>query len=137
MLQGAESESVQLCATPWTVARQAPLSMGFSSQEYRRGLPFPSPKDLPNPGSEPGSPGLQTDSLPSEPPGATGGWGPLVSMILRVREHHIILLTMDAVDIQRLDKQLIKQMILILILKMWKGFPWRLSGKESACQCRR
>ena len=58
-------------------------------------------------------------------------------MILRVREHHIILLTMDAVDIQRLDKQLIKQMILILILKMWKGFPWRLSGKESACQCRR
>ena len=55
--------------TPWTVARQAPLSMGFSRQEYWSGLPFPSPGDLPNPGIEPGSPALQVDSLPSEPPG--------------------------------------------------------------------
>jgi len=38
-------------------------------QEYRNGLPFPSPGDLPNPGMEPGSPALQTDALPSEPPG--------------------------------------------------------------------
>ena len=38
--------------TPWTVARQAPLSMGFSRQEYWRGLPFPSPGDLPGPGIE-------------------------------------------------------------------------------------
>ena len=51
--------------TPWTVARQAPLSMGFSRQEYWSGLPFPSPGDLPNPGIEPGSPALQVDSLPS------------------------------------------------------------------------
>ena len=48
---------VQLFATPWTVAYQAPLSMGFSRQEYWSGLPFPSP-DLPNPGIEPGSPAL-------------------------------------------------------------------------------
>ena len=47
---------VQLFATPWTVARQAPLYMGFSRQEYWSGLPFPSPVDLPNPGIEPGSP---------------------------------------------------------------------------------
>ena len=47
---------VQLFATPWTVARQAPLYMGFSKQEYWSGLPFPSPVDLPNPGIEPGSP---------------------------------------------------------------------------------
>ena len=40
---------------PWTVARQAPLSMGFSRQEYWSGLPFPSPGDLPNPGIEPRS----------------------------------------------------------------------------------
>ena len=53
---------------PWTVARQAPLSMGFSRQEYWSGLLFPSP-DLPDPGIEPGSPILQADSLPSEPPG--------------------------------------------------------------------
>ena len=46
---------VQLFATPWTVAHQAPLSMGFSRQEYWSGLPFPSPGDLPNPGIEPGS----------------------------------------------------------------------------------
>ena len=60
---------VQLFVTPWTVAHQAPLSMGFSRQEYWSGLQFPSPGDLPNPGIEPGSPVLQTDSLPPEPPG--------------------------------------------------------------------
>ena len=43
--------------------------MGFSSQEYWSGLPFPSPGDLPDPGIEPGSPALQADTLPSEPPG--------------------------------------------------------------------
>ena len=48
------------------MARQAPLSMGFSRQEYWSGLPFPSPEDLPNPGIEPGSPALQADSLPFE-----------------------------------------------------------------------
>ena len=59
---------VQLFATPWTVAYQGPLSMGFSRQEYWSGLPFPSPGDLPNPGIEPGSPALRADALPSEPP---------------------------------------------------------------------
>ena len=54
-------------ATPWTVALQAPLSMGFSRQEYWSGLPFPPPGDLPGPGMEPASPmspALQADSLP-------------------------------------------------------------------------
>ena len=60
---------VQLFATPWTVAHEAPPSMGFSRQEYWSGLPFPSPGDLPNPGIKPGSPALQTDALTSEPPG--------------------------------------------------------------------
>ena len=60
---------VRLFATPWTVAYQAPLSMGFSRQEYWSGLPFPSPGDLPNPGIEPGSPALQTNALLSKPPG--------------------------------------------------------------------
>ena len=58
-----------LFATPWTVAYQAPPSIGFSRQEYWSGLPFPSPGDLPNPGIKPGSPALQTDALPSEPSG--------------------------------------------------------------------
>ena len=48
---------------------QAPLCMEFSRQEYRSGLSFPSPGDLPKPGIKPGSPALQADSLPSEPPG--------------------------------------------------------------------
>ena len=48
---------------------QAPLSMGFSRQEYWSGLPFPSPGDRPNPGIEPRSPALQADALNSEPPG--------------------------------------------------------------------
>ena len=60
---------VWLFATPWTVAFQAPPSMGFSRQKCWSGLPFPSPGDLPDPGIEPGSPALQADALLSEPPG--------------------------------------------------------------------
>ena len=60
---------VHLFVTPWTVALQAPPSIGFSRQEYWSGLPFPSPGDLPNPGIEPRSPALQADALTSEPPG--------------------------------------------------------------------
>ena len=60
---------VWLFATPWTVAHQAPLSMGFSRQEYWRGLPVPPPGALPHPGIEPKPPTLQAASLPSEPPG--------------------------------------------------------------------
>ena len=55
---------VRLLATPW-----APVSMGFSRQEYWSGLPFPSPGGLPDSGIEPGSPALQADALPSKPPG--------------------------------------------------------------------
>ena len=54
---------------PMTVARQAPLSMGFPRQEYWSGLSFPSLGDVPDPGIELGSPVLQADSLPSEPSG--------------------------------------------------------------------
>ena len=55
---------VQIFVTPWAVARQAPLSMGFSRQEYWSGLSFPSPGTLLNPGIEHESPTLQADSLP-------------------------------------------------------------------------
>ena len=60
---------VWLFVTPWTVAHQAPLSMGFSRWEYWSGLPFPFPRDLPDPGIEPRFSTLQADSLPSEAPG--------------------------------------------------------------------
>ena len=55
-----------MLATPWTVASQAPLSMGFSRQEHWSGLPFPSPGDLPDPGIKPESPAFQADSLLTE-----------------------------------------------------------------------
>ena len=54
---------VRLFVTPWTVAYQALLSVGFSRQEYWCGLPFPSPEDLPNPGIKLTSPALEVDSL--------------------------------------------------------------------------
>ena len=60
---------VRLFAVQWTVAYQAPPPMWFSRQEYWGGLPFPSSGHLPDPGIKPGSPMLQADALPSEPPG--------------------------------------------------------------------
>ena len=67
-LESEVAQSCRLFATPWTVAYQAPRSMGFSRQECWSGLPFSSPGDLPDPGIQPGSPALQADALPSEPP---------------------------------------------------------------------
>ena len=63
---GLVAKSCPTLATPWAIACQAPLSMGFSRQEYWKGLTFPSPGDCPNPGIELGSPALQVDSLPTE-----------------------------------------------------------------------
>ena len=66
---------VKLFATPWTVAHQDPMSLGFSRQEYWTGLPCPPPGDPPNPGIEPApnhafcAPTLQADCLPAEPLG--------------------------------------------------------------------
>ena len=65
-------------AAPQTVAGQAPLSTGFSRQEYWSGLPCPPPGDLPDPAIEPASPALRVDPLPSELPGSR--------MIERVRK---------------------------------------------------
>ena len=82
----------KLCLTlaiPWTLARQAPLSMGFSMQEYWRGLPFPPPGDLPDPGIKPVSSALAGGFFPTEPPGKplsplthrlTQGWCSLYSV---------------------------------------------------------
>ena len=77
---------VQLSVTLWTVAHQAPLSRGFSRQEHWCGLPFPSPRDLPNPGIEPTSPTLQEDSLPLSHLGS-----PLVIMV----NSHFEMLSLD------------------------------------------
>ena len=68
LLQLSHFSHIRLFVTLWTVAHQAPLSMGFSRQEYQTGWLFPSPGHLPHPGIEPRSPALQEDSLPAEPP---------------------------------------------------------------------
>ena len=60
---GLVTKSCPILATPWTVACQTPLCMGFFRQECCSGLPFPSPGDLPDPGIEPRSPALQADSI--------------------------------------------------------------------------
>ena len=79
---------VWIFVTPWTVACQAPLSMGFSRQEYWSGLPFPPPGDLPDPGIEPVSPAPLASAgrffLPLAPPGKP---------LLYQRPHHSLLLT--------------------------------------------
>ena len=62
---------VPLFATPWSVARQAPLSLGCPRQGSLNGLPYPPPGDLPDPGIEPGSAAVQADFLATEPPGKT------------------------------------------------------------------
>ena len=81
---------IPLFEIPWTVARQAPLSMGFSRQEYWSQLPCPPPGDLPKPGIKPRSPTSQTDSLLSESPGKpmnTGaGSRPLLQGIFPTQE---------------------------------------------------
>ena len=60
---------IRLFTTPWTVARQVPVSMEFSRQEYWNGQPFPSPRDLPDPGIEPASPVLAGRCFRLAPPG--------------------------------------------------------------------
>ena len=67
------TKSCPTVATPWTVALQAPLSMGFLRQEYWSGLPFPSPGDLPDPGIKPMSPVLAGEFFTIEPPGKPCG----------------------------------------------------------------
>ena len=80
---------VWLFVTPCTIARQAPLSMGFSRQEYWSGLSCPPPGDLPDPGIGPTSlvsPAMQVDSLPTQPPGKSGSgtesFNPLIQWLL-------------------------------------------------------
>ena len=79
---------VQLFATLWTVACQAPLFMGFSRQEYWSGLPCPSTGNFPHPGIKPRSPAssaFQADSLPLVPPGKS--LTPSPSPISPLRQH--------------------------------------------------
>ena len=80
--------------TPWTVARQARLSIGFPSQEYWSGLPFPSPSDLPNPGIKPTSLTLAGGLFIPEPPGKPSiKWGSnviILHVFNQLSQHHLL-----------------------------------------------
>ena len=82
--------SVRLFVTPWTVACQAPLSMGFSRQEYWSELPCPSPRDLPDPGIEPKSPALTDGFFTTEPPGKSIWWN--TAMKKKMDVYHAIVI---------------------------------------------
>ena len=103
---------VQLFATPWTVAQQASLSMGFSRKEYWSGLPFSSPGDFPDPGIEPRSPALQADALTSEPP----KWHQIISIrIIFCSSHNKILQKISTEKSQELWNSLVYITSLITI----------------------
>ena len=97
---------VWLFLIPWTIALQAPLSMGFSRQEYKSGLPCPPPGGLLNPGIEPGSPALQADSLLSESPGK-----PKVKVKVKSLSH------------------------VRLFVTPWTASPWGFPGKSAGVDC--
>ena len=117
MLKVKSLSGIQLFATPWTVAYQAPPSMGFSRQEYWSGLPFTSPGDLPNPGIEPRSSASQADALPPEPPRKLAM--PTCYMIIR-----------EAVDITFLTFCLSIH-TMRLCFPLWLGRRWKLSHSLS------
>ena len=95
---------VRLFATLWTIAHQAPPSMGFSRQEYRSGLPFPSPEDLPDPGIKPRSPTLQADALTSESPGK-----PNIYILLSHKNNEILSFTAMWMGLQNIMLSAISQ----------------------------
>ena len=101
--------------TPWTVACQALLSMGFPRLEYWSGLPFPSPGDLPNPGTEPRSPVLQVDSLPTEQRG------------------YLLILRLDAFSKSRLS--IWKLSVHVMLKPSLEDFEHNLTSMEDECNC--
>ena len=101
--------------TPWTVAHQAPLSMGYTRLEYWNGLPFPSPGCLPNPEIKTGSPALQANSIPTEP---------VIQYIYMVAQMVKCLSTMRGTQVQSLGgEDLKKEMATHSSILAWK-IPW-------------
>ena len=90
---------VRLFAIPWTVAHQAPPSMGFSREEYWSELPFPSPGDLPDLGIEPSSPALQADSLPPSHQGGPYSKTRIALVKVKVQEVSPVLMVTDCSEV--------------------------------------
>ena len=129
-----------LFVTPWTVACQAHLSMGFSWQEYWSGLLFPPPRDPPNPGIKPASPALAGRFSTTEPPGK-----PLWSQGVWTRQSNKILWISFKTEVSPLLSLVFPipgyhstspSTLFASAIVVW-GFSGGTSGKESASQCRR
>ena len=132
---------VLLFANPWTVAYQAPPSMGFSRQEYWSGLPFPSPGNLPNPGIEPRSPALQADTLTSEPPGKPYSFRIQTNFfaVTKLFNFHgiFVLWCMQSYQWWIYFMKTVAFKIQIWCFKLGAySLPWWISGKESACSAK-
>ena len=121
---------VRLFATPWTVAYQAPPSVGFSRQKYWSGVPFPSPGDLSDAGIEPRSPAFQADTLTSEPPGKplkkSGKWLQLkvTSCISSQQENQPVFETLRpgiyfSLALKVLDGIFFQYMVVLSTLQSW------------------
>ena len=109
--------------TPWTVACQTLLSMGFSWQEYWSGLPFPSLGDIPHPGIKPGYPVFQADSLPIELPGKPTGLFPMTLDI----KHSLLLSNYD----RALKTQFLTKNIFYSILSLQFPKSTQFLGKQN------
>ena len=151
---GLVAQSCPTLATPWTVASQAPLSTGLSRQEYWSGLSFPSPGNLPDPGIEPWPPALQTDCLLTKlkgspeysliPPPHRHGQPPPLSASTRVvhlivtigtHRHHPKSIVYTRVHSWWCTFYAFVQCIMTSTCS-YLGLPWRLSAKDSICQCK-
>ena len=107
--------------TLWTVAYQAPPSVGFFRQEYCSRLPFPSPRDLPNPGIKPGFPALEADTLTSEPPGKPTAFSKASLRVQLIKNP----LAMQEPPVQFLGQE----------DPLEKGNPLQYSGLENPTDC--
>ena len=115
---------------------QAPLSTGFPRQEYWSGLPFPSPEDLLDPGIEAGSPALQADALPSEPPGepTSAHYFPQI-VLMKPRLPTVESLASKFQGLCAASEQL-GSIFLKLLLGLWKsGFPPNFLARTSSSAC--
>ena len=120
---------------------QAPLSMGFSRQEYWSGLPCPPPGDLPDPGIEPRSSALQAHSSPAEPPAKPKNTGvgslSLLQGVFLTQGLNLHLLCLLHGQAGSSPAELPGKPILYIVVCVCYGLPRRLSDKPPACQCRR
>ena len=129
--------------TPWTLAHQAPLFMGFSRQEYWTGLLFPSPGYLPDPGIEPRSPALQADALTSEPPGKP--FSSIWSALFPVFYNSFFILFVELFFNSRISVWFLFRVLvslvkcsfcsLILFLSSLNCFDWCVGGNHLLLHC--